>query len=149
MINEPSWRTHLSDAIADALSEAMPNVSSDFRTVRLTMMNGERWSTDRLLKSRRSEHNLRITTHALVCKLIFNEDSVKGIEYIKWGRRFEAFARHGVVVSAGAVGTPKLLMLSGIGPRDHLEKLKVNIARANRGQITRVQIIVQNVTRPD
>lgn len=50
-----------------------------------------------------------------------------GVAYERHGKPRTAYARKEVIVSAGAVLSPKLLMLSGIGPKDHLESLKVLI----------------------
>lgn len=49
-----------------------------------------------------------------------------GVEYIRHGRKRIARATKEVIVSAGAVNSPQILMLSGIGPRDHLEAHGVN-----------------------
>lgn len=48
-----------------------------------------------------------------------------GVEYIRHGRRQVAFATKEIILSAGSLDSAKLLMLSGIGPRDHLESLGV------------------------
>ena len=44
---------------------------------------------------------------------------------IKDNRKFELFVNKEIIVSGGAVGSPTLLMLSGVGPKEHLTKLKV------------------------
>lgn len=43
-----------------------------------------------------------------------------GVQYRKFGKKYKVRANKGVVLSAGVVGTPKILMLSGIGPEKHL-----------------------------
>lgn len=48
-----------------------------------------------------------------------------GVEYDRHGETRLAFATKEVILAAGAIGSPKLLMLSGIGPREHLEELGV------------------------
>ena len=47
------------------------------------------------------------------------------MQFVKNGRLHKVKASKEVILSAGAIGSPQLLMLSGIGPRKHLEELKV------------------------
>lgn len=63
-------------------------------------------------------------------QILFNpnkSDTVEtiGVEYEQFGEICQVYAKYETVISAGAVGSPKLLMLSGIGPKNHLSKLKV------------------------
>ena len=53
---------------------------------------------------------------------------VTGVSISKDGQTFQVAANKEVIVSAGAIESPKILMLSGIGPRDHLQKLGVGVA---------------------
>ena len=48
-----------------------------------------------------------------------------GVEFIWKGEKVQILATKEVIVSAGAINTPKLLMLSGVGPKDHLKELEV------------------------
>lgn len=66
--------------------------------------------------------NLRIETRAICERLVFDGGRITGVEYRRGTRHHRATARQCVVLSAGAIGSPKLLMLSGIGPAAELER---------------------------
>lgn len=57
---------------------------------------------------------------------MFKGNRAIGVEYIRNNTRIQVHAKKEVILSAGAVGSPQLLMVSGVGPKDHLEKLKVS-----------------------
>ena len=87
----------------------------------VTQRNGERWTAARAYLERRE--NLEILTDATVERVLFEEGRVWGVAYQRDGMAREIRARHAVVLAAGAFQTPQLLMLSGIGPGDHLREL--------------------------
>lgn len=58
-----------------------------------------------------------------------SDNSAYGVEYERHGEKYIAYANREVILSAGAIGSPKILMLSGIGPRRHLEDLGVRIRK--------------------
>lgn len=65
-----------------------------------------------------------------ILQILFREGSreVYGVEYERHGRVERAIATKEVIISAGAITTPKLLMLSGIGPWEHLHQLGVSFS---------------------
>ena len=65
---------------------------------------------------------------AFLLQLQFDVNRVTGVSISKDGQTFQVTANKEVIVSAGAIESPKILMLSGIGPRDHLQKLGVGVA---------------------
>ena len=94
-----------------------------------TVFKGERWSAARAyLDPVRSHSNLTVVTHALVQRVVINENRATGVIYQnEKGRLVSASAVKEVILSAGAVGSPHLLMLSGIGPEDHLESMGIDV----------------------
>ena len=68
---------------------------------------------------------LSIRTNAMVTRILIEQGRATGIEYIVNGRRHRLHAGE-VIVCAGAISSPQLLMLSGIGPRRHLESLNIH-----------------------
>jgi choline dehydrogenase len=73
----------------------------------------------------RPQPNLTILTHALVSRLIFKGSSVVGVEVILEGKQRQYFAEHEVILSLGAINTPKVLMQSGIGPDAELGRHRI------------------------
>jgi choline dehydrogenase len=63
-----------------------------------------------------------ILTNALVSKIITENGCAVGVEYIHQGQTLRAYAEREVLVAAGTYNTAKLLMLSGLGPADHLKQ---------------------------
>jgi len=87
----------------------------------ITTRNGYRWSAaDGFLKGTLKK-NVKLTTQANVNQITVSDKKVTGVKYSKKGRNFEVKAKIGVVMSAGSIKTPHILMLSGIGPSDHLK----------------------------
>jgi choline dehydrogenase len=72
------------------------------------------------LKPARRRPNLTILTNAHATKILFEGRRAAGIRFRQAGADRELRARCGVILSAGAIQSPQLLMLSGIGPADHL-----------------------------
>lgn len=64
--------------------------------------------------------NLTVLTHAQATRILFEHGHAVGIEYRRQGELGEVCARKEVILSGGAYNSPQLLMLSGIGPADHL-----------------------------
>jgi len=103
----------------------------------LTTHRGWRMSSAKAyLKPARERSNLSIVTDAQVTRILFEGRRAVGIRYLQDGRTRELRARKGVVLSAGAVQSPQLLMLSGIGPAEHLREhnIKVLVDRPSVGE---------------
>lgn len=75
----------------------------------------------------RLRRNLAVRTRACVSRVLTDSGRAVGVDYEVAGRRASAYARREVILSAGALSTPKLLMLSGIGPADHLRGAGIDV----------------------
>ncbi len=71
--------------------------------------------------------NLTVRTHAPAHRVLFDGTRAVGVEYSGRGEVHRAWANHEVILSAGTFASPKLLMLSGIGPADHLRAHGIEI----------------------
>ncbi len=86
-----------------------------------TMRGRRRWSAaDAYLGVARDRRNLTVLTHAAVSQIVFEGNRAVGVRFLRRGKAAEVRAGREIVLAAGAVNSPQLLMLSGIGPADHL-----------------------------
>ncbi|XP_052065949.1 glucose dehydrogenase [FAD, quinone]-like [Mytilus californianus] len=94
--------------------------------IQANIKNGERCSSAScFLRPKLHRRNLQVATNSHVTKIIIRNGKAKGVVVLKNGKKTRIYARKEVIISAGVFGSPKLLLLSGIGPRHHLKKLRV------------------------
>lgn len=100
-----------------------------------TIAEGRRVSsaTAFLTPSVRRRRNLRIVTGALVSRVLFENRCAVGVAAQAGGQAREFRARRDVVLSAGALMSPKILQLSGVGPGDHLRDLGIKVVADTPG----------------
>ena len=99
-----------------------------------SISGGLRMSTARVyLDPARGRRNLRIETGAHAQYLLFEGTRCVGVRYTMQGRAFEARATREVIVSAGAIASPQLLELSGIGQSERLKALGIEVKHELRG----------------
>jgi choline dehydrogenase-like flavoprotein len=97
------------------------DVPEGFCETRVTQRKGARWSTaDAYLKPALQRKNLTLHTQATATRVIFDGKRAAGVEFEQLGARRVVNARREVVLCGGAINSPQLLMLSGIGDRDEL-----------------------------
>ncbi|XP_017765035.1 PREDICTED: glucose dehydrogenase [FAD, quinone]-like [Eufriesea mexicana] len=132
-VSDSEWNTGLADIILKGLQELHQdignindNLKNGFMKVQLSMENGKRWSTDKLLHEN-LKNKLTIITHAYVENVLMQSNRAVGVQFVALNKTFKAMAEKGVILCAGAIGSPKILMLSGIGPKKHLEDLNINV----------------------
>lgn len=130
-VTDPVERHPLSAAVVEAAEQWGLPRSDDFNGASQTgagffqvnIKGRRRWSTAvGYLKPARKRPNLSIVTNAHAAGLVFEGRKVVGVRYLKDGREYIARAGREVIVSAGAVNSPQLLQLSGIGPAELLRQ---------------------------
>ena len=105
-----------------------------FNYYQVTQKDGRRWSTARaFLDPARSRPNLRVETDALTTAILLDGSRAVGVRYTKGGVAHESRAGAEVLVAAGAVKSPHLLELSGIGKPELLAGLGIPVAHALAG----------------
>ena len=131
-VSDPRHVNPLSPVFVDAAREAGFPVTDDFNGARqegfglyqTTTRDGSRSSsaTAYLDPIRGQRKNLKIVTGALARKVLFEGGRASGVLYTVGGAAFAEGAAREVILCGGAINTPQLLMLSGVGPASHLRQ---------------------------
>ncbi|XP_060067511.1 uncharacterized GMC-type oxidoreductase Mb1310-like [Ylistrum balloti] len=96
-----------------------------FCRMQATVRDGKRSSTyNAFLRPAMTRTNLHVGVNSMVTKVLIDDSRARGVEVLRDGQTFTIHARNEVILSAGAINSPQLLMLSGVGPRDHLNDMK-------------------------
>ena len=94
----------------------------------VTCNNGRRWSVERAyLEPVRHRDNLDVETGAFATRILVEGERATGVTYRVRGREVTAYADREVLLCGGAVNSPQLLMLSGIGPATHLREHGIDV----------------------
>ena len=95
-----------------------------------TAYKGFRWSTAKgFLRPARKRSNLKVETRAQTRRVLFEGTHAIGIEYQKGGEIIKVKANKEVILSSGAINSPQILQLSGIGPGELLEQHDIPIVK--------------------
>ena len=99
-----------------------------------TIRNGRRWSAaSAFLRPVMNRPNVEVMTEAHVSRILVSEGKAGGVEVMRGKSRETLLAAREVILCAGAVNTPQLLMLSGIGPIDELRRHGIEVVHALEG----------------
>ncbi len=145
----PLWVSDLRSDMAyqqrflDAARQAGFPITDDFNGAsqeglglyQVTQHNGERCSAARayLLPHLGTRANLSVETHAMVSRVLIADGRATGVEFERNGQLQRIAARTEVILSAGALQSPQLLMLSGIGPRAELQRWGIEVVHEAPG----------------
>jgi choline dehydrogenase-like flavoprotein len=135
-VSDQNWPNPGSLAFIESAAELQLPRNPDFNGAQFegvglyqtTQKNGERWTSARAyVDPQREAGRLEVRTGALVETLIIEEGRAVGVKYTKGRVSAQVRARRAVVLAGGVFGTPQTLMLSGIGPADHLRALGITV----------------------
>ncbi len=137
-VQRPGLKDPISKAFIEAGRQAGYPLTDDicgyvqegFGPLDRSTFNGERWNTARAyLEPARDRDNLTVLTDAHVQKIKLADRRATAVVYKdRNGRTVSAKTEREVILSAGAVGSPQLLMVSGIGPAEHLRTFGIDVA---------------------
>jgi choline dehydrogenase len=129
--------TPLNEAFLAAAGQARYPASPDFNGLQQeghglmeqTIRHGVRESTaNAYLKPAGGRPNLNLITHAQALKVLVNNGRATGVRVLRNGERHDILARGEVILAAGTIGSPHLLLLSGIGEGGHLKDKGIEVA---------------------
>lgn len=133
-----SYRPRISKDILAAAAERGYPISEDlngdqftgFTVAQVMSKNGVRQSTaTAFLRPIRYRRNLQIALNATVTKILIENGKAVGVQYYQDGKLRVARASREIIVSGGAVNSPQILLLSGIGPKEHLKAVNVPVVK--------------------
>jgi choline dehydrogenase-like flavoprotein len=126
----------LSRAFVEAASQAGVPTNGDFNGAsqegaglfQVTQKRGARWSTaSAFLRPALGRKNLTVETDALATRLIAEGQRIVGVEYVQRGQQGRVRVNREVILAGGAINSPQLLLLSGVGPADDLRALGISV----------------------
>jgi choline dehydrogenase len=141
-VSDLKYHNVLSDAFLSACQQTGYGLTDDFNGAQqrgfgfyqVTQKNGSRNSTAQAyLTPARKRKNLHIWTKSICQKVIIKDGLAQGIKLLKNGKQVEVFASQEVILSGGALNSPQLLMLSGIGQADDLEQQNIKVVQELKG----------------
>ncbi|XP_048505684.1 glucose dehydrogenase [FAD, quinone]-like isoform X3 [Athalia rosae] len=107
-----------------------------FMPTQANLRDGLRCSTAKaFLRSASKRKNLHVSTHSMVHKILIDEKTktAYGVRFKRDGKIYDVHVRREVILSAGAIQSPQILMLSGIGPKHHLKELGIRVIHDSPG----------------
>jgi choline dehydrogenase len=136
-ISYAPYRSSLADAFISGGKEMGYNIidyngetQNGFSYMQSTTRNGSRCSASRaFLHPIKNRKNFHVKKRSTVTKILIDPitKTAFGVEFVHGNRKYEVRARKEIILSAGAINSPQLLILSGIGPRKHLRDLNIPV----------------------
>ena len=135
-VSDQAEKGELSHAVLQACKQAGIPANPDFNGAQqegcgyyqTTTSNKRRWSAAKAYLGN-PPPNLMIQTNAHATRVMIEQNRATGVEYQTAAGQRIARARREVIVSGGAYGSPQLLLLSGLGPAQHLQDIGIDVIR--------------------
>ncbi|CAI6364246.1 unnamed protein product [Macrosiphum euphorbiae] len=134
-VTDVPYRTPVAKAFVEAGSQiGLPIIDVNgekqigINYLQVTMKDGRRCSTNTaFLLPTKMRLNLHVKKFSTVTRIVIEKGTKKaiGVEFVSNRKKYRVFVRKEVIISGGAINSPQLLMLSGIGPKEHLKNLKI------------------------
>ncbi|WP_264673461.1 GMC family oxidoreductase [Acinetobacter baumannii] len=135
-VSDCSYKHNLSRVWLKACQEYGLPFNADFNSgeqqgcgfYQVTIRNGRRSSASKAYLSNKRD-NLTVQTGCKVLRIIFEGKRAVGVEFIKNGKKETVYSKKEIIVSAGAFGSPHLLLLSGLGPKEDLKEHGIPVVK--------------------
>jgi len=141
-VEDRTWNHELSTSFIEAGVAAGLKRNDDFNGAeqegiglyQVTCKKGRRWSVaDAYIHPASKRPNLTVRTEAFVTRIVMEGTRAVGVAYTRGGEHHVVRAEAEVVLSGGAINSPQLLMLSGIGPGAHLREMGIDVVVESSG----------------
>lgn len=137
-VEYPPYRSELLETFLASAKEVRlnlvdynnPNTHEGFSHIQGTIRMGRKVSAYRaFIRPYKGRKNLHVAILSRVTKILIDSETKEayGVEFVKKRRRRNVRARKEVIISAGTFNSPQLLMLSGIGPKEHLDEMDIPV----------------------
>ncbi|BES92952.1 GMC oxidoreductase [Nesidiocoris tenuis] len=138
-VSEAKSHTALRDAVIEGGKELgysnhdlNGNNQTGFMIMQSNTQDGERFSAGKAyLKPANSRENLHVVINSFAKRILIDPKTktARGVEFEMGGKTYRVRARKEVILSAGAINSPQILMLSGVGPGAHLRELNIPVIK--------------------
>jgi len=133
VVSKDNWKTPITKAFIDAgeeLGYKIGDINGEyqyggFTPAHVTIENGSRMGTFKAFVEKGTGENLTVLTYSHVRKILIEDKRAVGVELSRFGQVEQFKVRYEVILSAGTVGSPQILMLSGVGDKAHLVEVGI------------------------
>ncbi|KAF2903352.1 hypothetical protein ILUMI_02833, partial [Ignelater luminosus] len=101
-----------------------------YSRLQLMTKRGSRCSANKAFANpAKNRENLELLDHSLGIKILIKDKKAYGVEFIRNRKKYKAIASKEVIICGGTINSPQILMLSGIGPKEHLKELDISVVQ--------------------